>query len=115
MNGTLDVKAIRQRLEGQRTALVRYIEDEELSLRSPIGKNPNQFDLAQEYLSKERRSALVAWSRRHLKRVEAALRRLDEGAYGRCTGCGASIAASRLQLLPAAPLCIKCQERQETR
>jgi RNA polymerase-binding transcription factor len=113
MNGVLDLKVIRQRLEGQHTALIRYIEDEGLRLRSPIGKNPDQFDLAQECLSKESRSALVAWSRRHLKRVEAALRRLDEGTYGRCTNCGASVAPSRLQLLPAAPLCLKCQERQE--
>jgi len=114
MNGTLDLKAIRQKLEQQREVLFKYVEDEEARLRMPAGTNPDQFDLAQDYLSKERRSALVARSRRRLERVEAALRRLDEGTYGKCANCGAPIAPSRLKVLPAAPLCIKCQERQET-
>jgi DnaK suppressor protein len=113
MNGTLDLKAIRQKLEGQRAALVKHIEDEETRLRLPAGTNPDQFDLAQDYLSKERRSALVAQSRRQLEQVEAALRRLDEGTYGKCANCGAPVAPSRLKVLPAALLCIKCQERQE--
>ena len=113
MNGTLDLKSIRQKLEGQRAALVKHIEDEETRLHLPAGTNPDQFDLAQDYLSKERRSALVAQSRRQLEQVEAALRRLDEGAYGKCANCGDSIAPSRLKVLPAALLCIKCQGRQE--
>jgi RNA polymerase-binding protein DksA len=113
MNGTLDLKAIQQKLEEQRAALVKYVEDEELRLRSPIGANPDQFDLAQDYLSKERRLALVAQSRRQLEQVEAALRRLDEGTYGKCANCGAPIAPPRLKVLPDALLCIECQERQE--
>jgi RNA polymerase-binding transcription factor len=114
MNGTLDLKAIRQKLEGQRVALVKHIEDEEARLRLPAGTNPDVFDLAQDYRSKERRSALVARSRRQLEQVEAALQRLDEGAYGKCANCGAPIAPSRLKVLPVALLCIQCQERQET-
>jgi DnaK suppressor protein len=115
MNETLDLKAIRQKLEGQRAALVKRIEDEEARLRMSAGTNPDVFDLAQDYLSKERRSALVARSRRQLEQVEEALRRLDEGTYGKCANCGAPIAPSRLKVLPAALLCIKCQERQEAR
>jgi RNA polymerase-binding protein DksA len=113
MNEPLDLKIIRQKLEEQRAVLVKHIEDEELRSRSPLGTNPDQFDLAQDYLSKERRLALVAQSRRQLEQIEAALQRLDEGTYGKCASCGAPIAPSRLKVLPAALLCIKCQERQE--
>jgi DnaK suppressor protein len=113
MNETLDLNAIRQKLELQRETLAKYVEDEELGLRSSVGANPDQLDLAQAYRSKERRSALLKQSRQQLEQVEAALRRLDEGTYGICVSCGAPIAPSRLKVLPQAPLCVKCQERQE--
>jgi RNA polymerase-binding transcription factor len=115
MNGTLDLEVIRQKLEQQREVLVKHVQDEELGLQSSVGANPDQLDLAQAYRSKERRSALLARSRQQLEQVEAALRRLDEGAYGKCVQCGAPIAPSRLRVLPYAPLCVKCQEQQEAR
>jgi RNA polymerase-binding transcription factor len=113
MNGTLDLEVIRQKLEQQRQVLLKYVEDEERGLQLPVGANPDQLDLAQAYRSKERRSALLARSRLQLKQVEAALRRLDEGTYGKCVQCGAPITPSRLKVLPYAPSCIECQERQE--
>lgn len=113
MNETLDLKAIRQKLEQQHLALLKYVEDEEPLLRMPVGTNPDPLDLAQDYRSKERRSAMLSQSKRQLEQIEAALRRLDEGTYGKCANCDAPIAASRLKVLPAALLCIKCQERQE--
>ena len=39
---------------------------------------------------------------------EQALRRIDEGVYGRCASCGTEIGAARLQALPDASLCIDC-------
>ncbi|MCX2722740.1 TraR/DksA C4-type zinc finger protein [Roseibium sp. DSM 29163] len=46
--------------------------------------------------------------RAHLHRIEAALKRLDKGDYGYCAECGEEIAERRLQVDPAAALCIKC-------
>ena len=43
-----------------------------------------------------------------LARIEAALKRLDEGDYGFCLDCGEDIADKRLEIDPAASLCIKC-------
>jgi DnaK suppressor protein len=113
MNETLDLKAIRQRLEEQRTALVKHIEDEELRLHTSVGTNPDPLDLAQDYRSKERRSAMLVQSKRQLQQVEAALQRLDKGTYGKCVQCGAAIEPARLRVLPYAALCVRCQERQE--
>jgi DnaK suppressor protein len=48
-----------------------------------------------------------------LRRIAAALRRLDEGEYGDCLGCGEPIAPQRLQADPAAPLCIQCAGKAE--
>lgn len=43
-----------------------------------------------------------------VKQIHAALRRLDEGTYGRCEQCGVRIPPERLAVLPWAGLCIRC-------
>lgn len=43
-----------------------------------------------------------------LRKIDAALARLDSGDYGWCVRCGEEIAAERLQLDPAVPNCIAC-------
>ncbi|MFZ6002664.1 MAG: TraR/DksA family transcriptional regulator [Actinomycetota bacterium] len=50
--------------------------------------------------------ALAAQLRSELEEVERALRKLDEGTYGRCEACGEPIAPARLEAMPAARFCI---------
>ena len=45
-----------------------------------------------------------------LKEIRAALRRIEEGAYGICEECEEAISPRRLAALPSAALCIHCQE-----
>jgi DnaK suppressor protein len=46
--------------------------------------------------------------RSELRRITAALARIDEGEFGYCIECGEEIAARRLALDPATPYCIDC-------
>jgi DnaK suppressor protein len=48
-----------------------------------------------------------------LKRISAALSRVNEDEYGYCVNCGNEIAQNRLEVDPAAPLCIACAEASE--
>lgn len=50
---------------------------------------------------------------RDIQRVEAALRRLEDGRYGYCLECGDPIAVLRLQASPAAARCYDCQAEFE--
>ncbi|WP_421726395.1 TraR/DksA family transcriptional regulator [Bauldia sp.] len=43
-----------------------------------------------------------------IARIDAALRRLDDGTYGECLRCGEEIAEKRLEIDPAATLCVAC-------
>jgi RNA polymerase-binding transcription factor DksA len=45
--------------------------------------------------------------------IEAALRRLEAGAFGACSDCRSRISGARLRALPFAALCRGCQEKQE--
>ncbi len=42
------------------------------------------------------------------RRLQGALRRMDEGEFGYCDACGDEIAHKRLELDPAAAKCINC-------
>ncbi|WP_018723479.1 TraR/DksA family transcriptional regulator [Salinispora fenicalii] len=46
---------------------------------------------------------------------EHALTRLEEGTYGFCEGCGASIPVERLEIFPSATTCVTCKQTRERR
>ena len=50
-----------------------------------------------------------------IKRVTAALKRIEDGVYGDCLDCGEVIAAKRLEVDPATVLCIGCANKAEKR
>lgn len=41
-------------------------------------------------------------------RIQAALKRIEDGKYGYCTECGEAIAPARLKAAPAIPRCRDC-------
>jgi DnaK suppressor protein len=47
--------------------------------------------------------------------IERAIEKIDNGTYGSCETCNKTIGADRLQFLPFATMCIKCQELAEIR
>jgi RNA polymerase-binding protein DksA len=50
---------------------------------------------------------------RYLYNIEEALRRIEDGSYGKCQDCGKPIALPRLKRLPYTRLCIECKEKEE--
>ncbi len=55
-----------------------------------------------------RRGAVTA-----LADIDTALRLMDVGEYGRCRVCTTPLPLSRLEVLPAATLCMECQRQHE--
>jgi len=71
----------------------------------------SQAAAASQVFEQQRDLALRERSRGELERIDAALRRLDEGTYGICSSCGGSIAAERLEAIPWAATCIDCARK----
>lgn len=74
---------------------------------------PDLGDRALSTMSRDLNYQLTATERDILRRVEAALKRLDEGSFGACTNCGKQVQAGRLAAVPWARHCIACQELQD--
>ncbi|GHE65462.1 hypothetical protein GCM10014715_18850 [Streptomyces spiralis] len=56
---------------------------------------------------------LAASARMVLADVEAALTRMDDGSYGYCHLCRRPIARERLEIVPQARYCARCQQVRE--
>lgn len=114
---TTNSKLIRSRLEvekkrlteelAQLTASVRPVEERREG--SPFGKREEE---ATESLELEKRLALENRLQGLLDEVARALKKLDEGTYGKCDVCGKPIDPARLEALPQANLCLTCRAQQ---
>jgi DnaK suppressor protein len=49
-----------------------------------------------------------------LFKIDEAMKRVDEGTYGRCLQCGKAIAKKRLKAIPYSEMCIECKKQNET-
>jgi DnaK suppressor protein len=65
-------------------------------------------DLAEDISLKQ-----LSTHRDTLKKIDEALRKLEEGTYGICEMCGDEITEERLKILPFAIYCRDCQEKIE--
>ncbi len=57
--------------------------------------------------------SLLGSERNALDQIEAAIRRIEEGSYGRCEECGRKIPKTRLEALPYAAQCVRCASEEE--
>lgn len=106
--------------EAENTARARLIalREEILALsrtaaedRKPVGLDQQSVGrLSRQDSLQVQAMAKAADARRagELRRIDAALERLEEGEYGYCVECGEGIDPKRLEIDPAAPRCRDC-------
>jgi DnaK suppressor protein len=58
--------------------------------------------------------ALIQMKSETLNKIDAALRRLEDGSYGDCFECGEEISEARLRALLFAVRCKECEEARES-
>ncbi len=60
----------------------------------------------------QRESAITLLDRdtKLLREIDAALRRIGDGNFGRCALCGKKIGLARLRVVPWTSYCVACQE-----
>ena len=101
----MDLDARRQTLLARRAELLANLARIEDQLDDPVSKDWEE--AASEREDDEVLTALGQQEQAEVRRIDAALARLDEGEYGFCVTCGEEIAEARLDLLPATPFCAR--------
>lgn len=51
----------------------------------------------------------------YIRKIDEALRRIEEGTFGECESCSEDIELRRLEARPTATLCVACKEDEERR
>lgn len=49
----------------------------------------------------------------YIRKINEALKRIEDGVFGECDECGEDIEVKRLEARPTATLCVGCKEDQE--
>lgn len=99
---TLDTTDHDDWLAGVHDRLTRTCQDQTSQLAELTATVPDAAEAAAH-------NALLSATRQSLADTVAALRRVEQGRYGTCEHCAATIPAARLDLLPHARTCVSCR------
>ena len=86
------------------------VDDGELS--SAAG-DQHLADHASEMLDREVDESLEENAELLVRDIDQALRKIDDGTYGKCERCGQDIPEERLDAVPYATLCVSCKQLEE--
>lgn len=101
---------LRERVGGEVNLVVEAIH-EDVKVNANVSAAPvHMADVAVESVDAD--VQVLQTERSILDDVNAALERIDEGIFGRCTSCGTAIAEERLKAIPYAPLCVRCAREE---
>jgi DnaK suppressor protein len=107
-------KTYRDRLLARREGLFRQVTEAEMSSRERDAEaTQDPADMAANAYTKELLISMSANDRRLLGLIDEALGRIEAGEYGDCINCGESVPEKRLDAVPWARYCVKCQDLQE--
>jgi RNA polymerase-binding transcription factor len=103
----------KQLLETRISELNRVLATAEQETRASAARHPDPADqAAAEY---ERQSIVHKSNaaRQMLRTLTQALERIRHGSFGECAECGGDIELKRLEAIPWAQYCVRCQEARE--
>jgi DnaK suppressor protein len=92
--------------EVDRTVL--HMKDEAANFPDPNDRATQESEFSLELRTRDRERKLI-------RKIEEAMKRIDDGTYGYCNETGEEIGIKRLEARPVATLCVEAQERRERR
>ena len=85
---------------------VHHMQDEAANFPDPNDRATQESEFGLELRTRDR-------ERKLLKKIESAIKRIDDGSYGYCEETGDEIGLKRLEARPVATLSLEAQERRE--
>jgi len=103
----IDLRLLQQILEAQ---LKEATAGRRLGDSIRIQQVADPLDMTQEAAERDLAVELLDRGSVLVRRLRAAIDRIQDGSYGICLHCEEEIAPKRLKAIPSAELCIGCQE-----
>jgi DnaK suppressor protein len=99
---------LKQEILDESRETVEAMQEESTNVADLVDRASAETDRALELRTRDRQRKLIA-------KIDAAIRRIDEGEYGYCEESGEPINLRRLIARPTATLSLEAQERHERR
>ena len=103
----------RQKLESWKNELLKESSQTLNNLQTENEAKPDMTDRASEEIDRTFELRTRDRERKLINKIDAALRRIEDGTYGYCEETGEEIGLRRLEARPVATLCLEAQERRE--
>jgi DnaK suppressor protein len=108
------LKEMRRRLSDDYENLIKAINRNRTATEATrLEKTEDECDLATISHERELLHNLNESDFARLRFIQEAMKAIDRGQYGECTRCGEDINEKRLDAVPWATMCIRCQEAAE--
>ncbi|RZU47064.1 TraR/DksA family transcriptional regulator [Fluviicoccus keumensis] len=85
---------------------VHHMQDESANLPDPNDRATQEEEFSLELRARDRERKLI-------RKIDEAIKSIDDGDYGFCEACGVEIGIRRLEARPTATLCIDCKTLAE--
>jgi len=112
------IEQIKEKLIEKKRQILETIEKDEIEEIADVESENVIGDIIDAANSVYEMQIFKSLSEKELKalsEIEEALKRIEEGVYGRCVSCGKEIEEKRLLAIPEAKKCIKCKSIEEKR
>ena len=109
-----DLKRFKEILTAKKAELLRNAQKtltEDMTLDAD--DMPDEMDLASSEYMQSFTFRLRGREKTFLKKIDHALKKIDDGNFGVCEECEEPISLKRLEARPETTLCIRCKEDQE--
>jgi DnaK suppressor protein len=108
------VRVFRDKLLDRRDSLVGQVQQAELYSRERDSEaTQDPADMAANAYTKELLVSMSDNDRQLLNLIDEALIRMDDSGYGKCIRCGQALPEKRLEAVPWARHCVRCQDLHE--
>jgi DnaK suppressor protein len=109
------VEYFKQKLLDWKEDILRESRDTVIHLQAETENHPDLADRASSETDRALELRTRDRQRKLISKIDDALRRIEEGAYGYCEETGEPIGIARLEARPIATLSVEAQERHERR
>ena len=108
------VRVFRDKLMVRRESLVGQVQQAELYSRERDSEaTQDPADMAANAYTKELLVSMSDNDRQMLNLIDEALERMDDSGYGKCIRCEQPLPEKRLEAVPWARHCVRCQDLHE--
>jgi len=117
----IDIQEMKKRLQEKQAVLQAQLANQTEAYPTPVdpieaSEGPQDFEeTAVDFLETQQEQSITVTAQALLTEVQDALKRIEDGIYGRCIVCGQPIPEKRLEAIPWAARCIQDEQALENR